>query len=200
MTNDDSKFHEDAHPEAIQITNEDRDYGQWGQCIVDPAKTSGERCTQPAKGPHGKCHSHGGSTPTADENPRQGRGDQEGNDNAVKSGAYREDFISHLTEDEQEMIESVYEDLETPEDAQDVARYVASIYLAQFKRSDFDDRFGRRFEAICDKAGIFPADELEVAADVNQTTQMELGEDEKDIAREVIRERHERAAGESRDE
>lgn len=199
MTGDDSKFHDDAHPEAIQITNEDRDYGEWGQCVAT-AKTTGNRCTQPAKGSHGKCHSHGGSTTTADENPKQGRGDQEGNDNAVKSGAYREDFIGHLTEGEQEMIEQVYEDLETPEDAQDVARYVASIYLAQFKRSDFDDRFGRRFEAICDKAGIFPADELEMTADVNQTTQMELGDDEKDIARELLRERHAQAAGESRDE
>ncbi|AAM88676.1 hypothetical protein PhiCh1p02 [Natrialba phage PhiCh1] len=200
MTDTNSKFHEEAHPEAIQITNQERDYGQWGQCVVDPAKSTGERCTQPAKGSHGKCHTHGGSTTTADENPKQGRGDQDGNDNAVEHGAYRENFIDHLTESEQEMIESVYGDLETAEDAQDVARFVASILLAQFKRSDFDERFARRFESICDKAGIFPAEELEMTADVNQTTQMELGDDEKDIARKLLRERHEQAAGESRDE
>lgn len=82
-----TEFHEDAHPEATEITG-DRDYGPWGQCVVDPASTTGERCTAPAKGPHGKCHSHGGSTPTKDENPDVGA--PEGNSRAVSHGAYAE--------------------------------------------------------------------------------------------------------------
>lgn len=36
-----------------------------------------------------RCRHHGGKTPTADENPKQGRGDQEGNANAVKHFAFR---------------------------------------------------------------------------------------------------------------
>lgn len=78
MASDDD-FHEDAHPEATEITGE-RDYGAWGQCVVDPASTTGERCTAPAKGPHGKCHSHGGSS----------TGAPEGNGHAISHGAYAE--------------------------------------------------------------------------------------------------------------
>lgn len=68
-------FHPDAHPEAREITG-DRDYGEWGQCIAT-ATTTGSRCTQPAKGPHGKCHSHGGA---------EGSGAPEGNGNAETHG------------------------------------------------------------------------------------------------------------------
>lgn len=71
-------FHPDAHPKAREITG-NRQYGEWGQCIVDPASSTGERCRGYAKGPHGKCHSHGGSTPTKDENPDQGASENNGN-------------------------------------------------------------------------------------------------------------------------
>ena len=69
-------FHENAHSEATEITG-DRDYGEWGQCIVDPASSTGERCTQPAKGSHGKCHTHGGSE---DSGAPEGNTNAEGND------------------------------------------------------------------------------------------------------------------------
>ena len=82
------EFHPDVHPEAREITG-DRDYGEWGQCICQ-AKTTDERCRGYAKGPHGKCYHHGGSTPTADENPDQGRGDQDDNTNAVKHALFVE--------------------------------------------------------------------------------------------------------------
>ena len=50
-----------------------RPYGWFGRCEAT-AKTTGERCRQPAKGPHGKCHYHGGA---------RGAGAPEGNDNAA---------------------------------------------------------------------------------------------------------------------
>lgn len=50
-----------------------RPYGWFGRCEAT-AKTTGERCRQPATGPHGKCHYHGGA---------RGGGAPEGNDNAT---------------------------------------------------------------------------------------------------------------------
>lgn len=77
-------FHSDAHPDATDITG-DRDYGEWGQCVAS-AKSTGERCKQPAKGSHGKCGTHGGDTPDKDENPNVGA--DEGNQNAMKTGIH----------------------------------------------------------------------------------------------------------------
>jgi hypothetical protein len=37
-----------------------RDYGEHGQCEAS-ARTTGERCRQPATGEHGKCYYHGGA-------------------------------------------------------------------------------------------------------------------------------------------
>lgn len=37
-----------------------RPYGQYGRCTAT-AKTTGERCRQPAVGPHGKRYYHGGA-------------------------------------------------------------------------------------------------------------------------------------------
>ncbi|PHQ47682.1 hypothetical protein DJ68_00540 [Halorubrum sp. C3] len=84
------EFHDDAHPTATEITG-DREYGEWGQCIVDPASSTGERCTQPAKGPHGKCHSHGGSTPSKDENDDVGAPEDNTNAEGNAGGAAPEE-------------------------------------------------------------------------------------------------------------
>lgn len=70
-------FHPDAHPDATEITGE-REYGEWGQCISE-ASTTDARCTQPAKGAHGKCHTHGGA---------DGSGPPEGNVNASTHHLY----------------------------------------------------------------------------------------------------------------
>ena len=145
------EFHPDADPEATDTTG-DRDYGEWGQCVAT-AKSTGERCGQPAKGPHGKCRNHGGDTPTKEENPNQGA--PEGNDNAVKHGAFREHFTSMLNEGEQQAFQDAYQQLGDPDSAQDVARAAASVCLLQFQRSG-DERFLRRFEGLCDKFGIAP--------------------------------------------
>lgn len=84
---DPDAFNPNAHEEATEITGE-RDYGEWGQCVAK-ASTTGERCTQPAKGPHGKCHSHGGA---------EGSGAPEGNDNAVgNDGGAPEDNTNAVT-------------------------------------------------------------------------------------------------------
>ena len=71
-------FHENAHPEAREITG-DGIYGQWGQCVAE--NRHGERCRGDALGPHGKCYSHGGATPSKDENDDVGA--PEGNANAA---------------------------------------------------------------------------------------------------------------------
>ena len=149
------EFHTKAHEKAREITG-DRQYGEWGQCIVDPASSTGERCRGYAKGPHGKCHNHGGSTTSKDENPDQGA--PEGNTNAATHGAYAESFVQNfLTDEEKERVKQAQELLGTPEGAQGHARLMASIAIERFRRTG-DDRFLRRYEAICDKAGVFPDD------------------------------------------
>lgn len=148
------EFHPEAHEQAREITGE-RQYGEWGQCIAT-ASSTGDRCRGYAKGPHGKCGHHGGSTPTKDENPAVGA--PEKNTNAATHGAYAESFVENfLTDDEIERVEQAQELLGTPEGAQAHARLMASIAIEQHRRSG-DDRFLRRYEAICDKAGLFPDD------------------------------------------
>ena len=149
------EFHPDAHPTAREITG-DRQYGEWGQCVAK-AKSTGDRCRGYAQGPHGKCSTHGGA---------KGSGAPEGNDNAVDHGGFREHFTSNLTEGEQKAFDDAYNQLEDPEGAKDVARAAASVCLLQFRRSG-DERFLRRFEGLCDKFGIAPADELELSGSVS---------------------------------
>ena len=174
------EFHDDAHPDAREITGE-RSYGEWGQCIAT-ASSTGERCRGYAQGPHGKCRNHGGATPTADENDRQGRGDQKGNRNAVTHGAFAKHFTSHLTEGEQAAFDDAVEQLDSPSGAQDIARQAASVCLLQFRRSG-DERFLRRFEGLCDKFNIAPKDELEVTGDGFDLT---LSTDEKNALNDAL--------------
>jgi hypothetical protein len=102
----------------------------------------------------GRCRRHLGTSPDGSSH--------ENNDWAAKHGAYSESFVSDfLTEEEIERVEKSREVLETPEGAQEDARLMASIYKEQFRRTG-DERFARRYESICDKAGIFPDDELTV--------------------------------------
>lgn len=101
----------------------------------------------------GRCTNHGGHN--SGEN---GQGAKDGNDNAVTHGAFREHMTSHLTEGEQEAFDEAYDLLDDPEGAQDVARAAADLCLLQFRRSG-DERFLRRYESLCDKAGLFPDEE-----------------------------------------
>jgi hypothetical protein len=96
------------------------------------------------------CTHHGGDSLEGEEN---------GN---FRHGAYAKSFSEGLlTEEEKERVEMAQEHLETPEGAQAHARFLASIAAEQFRRSG-DERFLRRYESICDKFGITPADELTV--------------------------------------
>lgn len=56
---------------------------------------------------NGRCYNHGGATPTAEENPKQGRGDQDGNGNAEKHALHadRSKFYKRLSEERQHSID-----------------------------------------------------------------------------------------------
>ncbi|QRY26371.1 MULTISPECIES: hypothetical protein [Halobacterium] len=126
----------------------------------------------------GRCSSHGGASPGAEK----------GNDWAATHGAYSESFVEDfLTEEEIERVRQAEDLLGEAESAQALARTVAGITLEQFRRTG-DQRFLQRYESICDTFGIAPADELEINADVDQTTTHELGDDERDLAVETLRE------------
>ena len=51
---------------------------EYGRCEA-LARSSGDRCGRAAIGEHGKCGYHGGKTPTKDENPDVGAGEQNTN-------------------------------------------------------------------------------------------------------------------------
>ncbi|WP_089650102.1 hypothetical protein [Halobacterium hubeiense] len=102
----------------------------------------------------GPCRKHTGAIDNRGEN----------NEN-FEHGAFSKYFTSHLTDTEQDAFDDAREMLDEPEDAQEVAKTAASICLIKFRRSG-DERFLRRFESICDKFGIAPADELELSGSV----------------------------------
>jgi|GEM_PF-1974978 len=114
-----------------------------------------------------------------------------------KHGAYSEfqDFMKEgRTEDEAAAIEAL--DLE--EHGDDFAADVVKEAYAKYLRTA-DDRFLREARQWAADFGVIekPADKLEatVDADVDQTTTQELGEDEKEIARELIRQKQQHSAG-----
>jgi hypothetical protein len=117
----------------------------------------------------GKCKHHRGTNADGSSH--------EGNDWAAKHGAYSESFVSDfLTESEQERVEQAAEVLSVPEGAQADARMTAAICKEQFRRTG-DERFLRRYESICDKANIFPDEEIDLSGEV--TVREELGDDKK---------------------
>lgn len=114
-----------------------------------------------------------------------------------KHGGYSEfqDFMQDsLTESEQEAMAALDLDEEGDTFAQDV---VKEAYLKYHRTGD--DRFLREARQWASEFGVIekPAEKLEakVDADVDQTTTQELGEDEKQLARELIRERQRQDAG-----
>ena len=112
------EFHPDAHPEATEITGT-RTYGEWGQCIVE-ASSTGDRCTQPAKGSHGKCRYHGGAeesgAPEGNSNAEGnagGDGAEEGNTRAVTHGAYADQsnlYSDVFNDAERELADEIFAD------------------------------------------------------------------------------------------
>lgn len=81
---------------------------RYGRCEA-MSKTRGERCGRAAVDERGKCDFHGGKVPTAEENPKQGRGDQEGNGNAITHGATANplNLYRHLDDDEVQWVDSL---------------------------------------------------------------------------------------------
>lgn len=125
---------------------------------------------------NGRCFHHGGQ--------RENGGAPEDNDNAATVGAWAESFYDgFLTEAEKERVQESAEVLGDKTGAQEIARHAASVCLEQFRRTG-DERFMRRYESLCDKAGIFPDEEIDVSADVDLTTDIDT--DTKEMLAELM--------------
>lgn len=141
-------------------------------CGATKRDGSGDECQLPAgwgtDKTSGACKYHGGAG-----------GAPEGNTNAVTVGAWAESFYEgFLTDAEKKRVEESAEILGEKAGAQEIARHAASVCLEQFRRTG-DERFLRRYESICDKANIFPDDEL--ALDVEQSGKLDLN-----ITRQIV--------------
>jgi hypothetical protein len=150
-------------------------------CGATKRDGTGDECQLPAgwgtENDSGPCKHHGGAGGTNGDS-------HEGNDWAAKHGAYSESFVSDfLTEAEQERVEQATEVLSVPEGAQADARLTAAICKEQFRRTG-DERFLRRYESICDKANIFPDEEIDLSGEV--TVREELGDDKKAMLAELF--------------
>lgn len=133
----------------------------------------GGYCENYPKGESDRCRMHGADA-----------GAPEDNDNAATVGAWAEDFYEgFLTEAEQKRVEESAEILGEKAGAQEIARHAASVCLEQFRRTG-DERFMRRYESLCDKAGIFPEEEIDVSADVDVTT--DVDSDTKEMLAELM--------------
>jgi hypothetical protein len=107
----------------------------------------------------GKCKFHRGTSPDGSSH--------DDNDFAAKAGAWADDFFEDfLTEEEQRRVKEAVDVLGDEAGAQEVGRFVAMLATEQFRRTG-DERFLRRFESICDKFGITPADELSVDGELD---------------------------------
>jgi hypothetical protein len=131
-------------------------------CGATKRDGSGDECQLPAGWgtdyQDGPCKYHGGAT-------RDSSGAPEGNTNAATVGAWAEDFYDgFLTDAEQRRVNEMAEILDDQATAKELGQHVATLSLEQFRRTG-DERFLRRFESICDKFGIAPADEVEVTGE-----------------------------------
>lgn len=80
-----------------------------GRCNADAGPDKEGYCeSYPVRGAD-RCRMHGGSTPTADENPNVGRGDQEGNGNAITHGVTASpwNLYTHLGDDAKEWVDAL---------------------------------------------------------------------------------------------
>jgi len=125
-----------------------------GRC--NATTRDGGHCENYPKGDSGRCRMHGADA-----------GAPDGNQNAVTVGAWAEDFYEgFLTESEQKRVNEMARALGDETTAKELGQHVATLSLEQFRRTG-DERFLRRFESICDKFGIAPADELNVEGELS---------------------------------
>jgi excinuclease UvrABC nuclease subunit len=103
------------------------------------------------------------------ERESDGRGAPKGNTNRAKAAAWADDFFEgFLTQEEQRRVKEGVEVLGDDAGAQELGRFAAMLALEQFRRTG-DERFLRRYESLCDKFQIAPAEEIEVNSDVEHT-------------------------------
>src|SRR6056297_1805193 len=115
-----------------------RDYGEYGRCEAT-AKTTDERCGQPAEGPHGKCRFHGGASKKGEDHP------------GFKHGL----FSDYLSEEDRRTIEAL-EDFDDEEKLDDLINWrLARLRRAVRSLNDQADErsFWDAFEEIVNKAG-----------------------------------------------
>lgn len=146
-------------------------------------------CLQPAgwgtDSDAGACKNH----------PYKGSQIGEGNPN-FKTGATSDYFKSKLSERQQDVYDEVADALADPESAMDAIRHIATRMILVGEHAN-DPAMVREGRQLLSEFNIVPnGDEITVQADVNQTTEHQLGDDERELALETIRQLQERDAGE----
>jgi len=125
---------------------------------------------------NGRCFHHGGK--------KENGGPPEDNSNAAKAGAWADSFYQDfLTDEEQRRVDEAADIMGSQAGAQEIGRHVASLALEQFRRTG-DERFIRRFESICDKFSIAPAEELDVSTEVD--VNHDVDEDTKEMLSQLF--------------
>jgi len=154
-------------------------YGEYGRCEAT-AKTTDERCGQPAEGPHGTCRFHGGQSKRGEEHPN------------FEHGL----FSDHLGPAERDTIEALgeYDDEEKLEE-------LINWRLARLRRaveamdSGREATFWDAFREIVDSTGEVEAEEIQELAKMlskgNRAMQNEI-----DLVRKLIKDHNKIAEGE----
>ena len=155
-------------------------YGKHGRCEAT-AKSTDERCGQPAEGDHGKCRYHGGKSPRGEESPN------------FKHGL----FSDHLSEEDREVIEILeeYDDAEKMDDLINwrLARLRRAVRALNDQEEERD--FWAAFRDVIHATGEVEAAEIKELAGMlakgNQAMQHEI-----DLVRKLIKDRNKIAEGE----
>lgn len=158
-----------------------RPYGKYGRCDAT-AKSTGERCGQPAEGEHGKCRFHGGKSK---------KGEDHG---GFKHGL----FSDYLSEEDRNTIGALadYEDAEKLDD-------LINWRLARLRRAvralndQADERtFWDAFETIVNKTEPVEKGEIRELAGMLDRGNRAM-QDEIDLVRKLIKDRNKIAEGEN---
>lgn len=169
------------------MTDTNRDYGEHGRCEAT-ARSTDEQCKKAAIGAHGKCGVHGGKSKKGAEHPN------------FSHGRTSEYFKSKLSERQREVYDEISEALNEPEDAKQILSQVATQMILRGESMN-DPAMVREGRQLLSEFNVVPnEDELSMKAEVEQTTEHQLGDNEAQIAREFLQERQRKAAEEARDE
>jgi hypothetical protein len=123
-------------------------------------------------------------------------GEQWGESNPnFKHGATSEYFKSKLSDRQQRVFDEWVDALDDPEEAVNLLGIVG-MNLALRGEDAMDPALIREGRQLLSEFNVVPnEDEISMQAEVDQTTQHELGDDEKELALEVIRQRQQKDAG-----